>query len=596
MTDVSELMAGIADTQASLNEYSDQYAAAYMQARELSDLQIADAMRAGDLAGVVQAANSAQKLQFEERKQATGALFGTDILDPNNQIAILAQQQKDTFDAAMQKKAEVDRLGSMNFFEGPLDYLFGASQIKSQMAEYNSLAEKNNMLEQRISILNQQTQSTVQTQKALTTEYSKEEAAAELELTSLKARQAVAALRAGQNKAQMDQITYMKGMTKDNLALDVQAYSIKTSHDQYVAQQKIQEEQRAENAARKAELDALKKSKMDAEQAALYDQEQELRRYNIGASVLGMPEVLSLQDYKKIPEGRRAKVAARGDALYNQVDLAPEDPNNPITMVQPAFSNSAGEAFITMKEIPGSSLGKTANRVEQFVNDVGQRTFTGLQKDGRLTKDNAAPVLTAEINKFLQDSPPEKGPDNKVKPGQPGLLTRMKSDVEVDIDRYKNIYAAPDMDTIASSYPTLMQNPVMAYLADASKKAASGGKVTVEHMFNQAHLMAASGKADPEIIGAHLNAYYKAAVKLNNVTNGYERVGLTPQTSYVVQLDMPTYEGGTPSKVRVDMMNLQSVQAAMLKYRAIAAQQASWAEGRIPMTTVPGAVTSLLFN
>jgi uncharacterized protein YdcH (DUF465 family) len=465
------------------------------------------------------------------------------------------------------------------------------------MAEYNSLAEKNNMLEQRIATLNQQTQSTVQTQKALTTEYSKEEAAAELELNSLKARQAVAALRAGQNKAQMDQITYMKGMTKDNLALDVQAYNIQTSHDQYVMQQKLQEEQRAENAARKAELDAARKAKMDAEQAALYDQEQELRRYNIGASVLGMPEVLSLQDYKKIPEGRRAKIAARGDALYNQVDLAPEDPNNPVTMVQPAFSNSVGEAFITLKEIPGSSLGKTANRVEQFVGDVGQRSITRLQQNKvPLTKDNAASTISTEVNSYLQDSPPEKGPDGKVKPGRPGLLTQMKSDVEVDIDRYRNIYAAPDMDTIASSYPTLMQNPVMAYLADASKKAASGGKVTVEHMFNQAHLMAASGKADPEIIGAHLNAYYKAAVKLNNVTNGYERVGLTPQTSYVVQLDMPTYEGGTPSKVRVDMMNLQSVQAAMLKYRAIAAQQASWTEGRIPMTTVPGMVTSLLFR
>jgi hypothetical protein len=559
--DVGDILTSIQNHQFDMNQIAVQEAAAYMQQRDLYNESLAASLRAGDLNGVITAADNSQALALEQRKQTVGAMFGVDVLDPNNQIAVLARQQDELHKALMAQQELITSTQTTHLFDDPMKAIIGRSMLGMEVQKLKGLEAQDKMVGARINELNQQAQSTLQTQKALNAEFSKEEAAAKLELQSLQAGEAARAIRMNQSKLTMSELERMRTMKGNEFKTELDRFKIIRDEQLHKENLKDKEELRKRQ---KEEADARVKKMQEELKAKATKEEQErvtLEAINLGASELGLGQFNSLNDMKLMSRGDKEQLAARGFRLMAEV----KDKGTAVAR----FADTPGESYVQIADRrTGYRLPETAVRTQEFLLDIGKRATYSAQEKKILGKDPQGAIVN-EIDLMLRDTSGAKGPDGKPLKGKegkpvPGLLSRFQNNAEENVDGIKNIYKAPDPATLATAAPELTKTPFWEKVvipAMNANKNPSGDEI-----FKQAALAVASEPSNQQFInflGLHLSNYYSAMVKLNNETNMYPFVGLPTQDSYKVRINMP--QSGSK---QIDLTNEAAIYQALFQYRA----------------------------
>lgn len=120
---LADILGGISQYITQVGKNKDSASGSLEQNAQLRNESIAAMQKAGQLNQEIEAIDAGQAMQMEARKAATAKAFGTDILDPDNRIAYLAQEQIAAQDEALARSKRASELIDMNIFDSPLEYM-----------------------------------------------------------------------------------------------------------------------------------------------------------------------------------------------------------------------------------------------------------------------------------------------------------------------------------------------------------------------------------------------------------------------------------------------------------------------------------------
>lgn len=481
-----------------------------------------------------------QKLQFEDRKKATAAAFGTDILSPENRLAYLAREQAAAVDETIANSKRASELRDMNLFDSPLDYLMARPFAGRNDAAAANASDRAAFIDKSIDNLNAQTQATVQSQKAIQETWNKDQQANQLEMVANTAAEAVRNLKITQNTGYINDLKVLRGMSEEDIKNSTNAYTLGRHEQEFQARM-------ADHAANRDARIAAKKA--DASNLVEY-----MRMYNLGAKELGKQvftdpaQFTALMKYNKdMVESVVAKGSERGI-----------DPANPDAQTVPSYvARTPGESIMTLAQV-GGTLPASAERMTAYLANTQSEVQQKLVKEQggkKITGDQMVGGVNAAI--FGATTADEKGNKQTSK----GSLVAMAANVETNLagDKVKNIYRAPDVATVAEANPNLTNTKwYQSIIMPASLTSPSP---TGDQVLKQAKLAITAGDLKPEEAAAGIATYFKAATLTNIVNEQYNRVGIPTPKSYNVAVDSgPSYflPGARRSSV-VDLMDEKKV-------------------------------------
>lgn len=432
-----------------------------------------------------------QQLEMESRKKAAGQAFGSDILDPDNRVAMLAREQVAAQDEWLAKSKRSTQLLDMGFFDSPLEYMV-ARPFTNRVIESATIAKERMIgLDKAIADINQGTQQTVQTQKALNTELTLDEAAQKAELVKIKADSVIAAAQIQANEAGF----------KD----------FKTIYE-------LDRHEREFN-ARMAEMAAAREARAAAKKAEKESLQEQMELYNRGARVLGKPQATSVEDFSamiKINKKYVGELIEQGAGVW----VDPNDPNNRAEQIAP----TPGESVVLLNYFKGS-LNPKSERVNEFLKNESIAATENIRKtQTKFTQEDVA----NQVNKQMKGY--QKGEELV-----PGSLSVMQQNVEQNVGNNRNIFRAPDVQTMVTARPELAQNPAFAQIVQPAVNA-SGPSPTVDSMLKQAQIAIKEKKLTPEAASSFISKYYSDAVVINASTEKYNLVGIKQPKGYPVQV------------------------------------------------------------
>lgn len=450
-----------------------------------------------------------QQLTMERRKKATAEAFQTDILDPENRIAMLARQQAGEVDEALAQSRRASELMGQNIFDDPLSYLV-ARPFAGRHVEAAAAAQgRAQILDKAITDLNQQTQSTIQTQAAINEQLSVDEAGRRAALTALKASDAVRAAQIATNKDYVQDLKTLQGFDEEKLRYASEAYKLTRHEQEFQMRMEEAKERRQERS----------KIKRDEQENMQYMFE----RYNMGAELLGKTKAVNIADFQamiKLNKKAVAEIAEKGESIW-------VDPSTGRTVAQ--IDKTPGESVVALSYFQGR-LAPGAQRTSALLsNQLGLAQQTLRQEGGKVTLDDTA----NQVNKQLNGTVVVKG--NK-KTEVPGILQAMSSNMEQDVGSSRNIFRAPDAATMAQVNPSLAADPMWKQIVQPAE-AASGPSPTVNSMLKQALLGIHEKTVTPESAAKFLSTYFSAALVTNGVNEQYMKVGISQPKSYPVQVE-----------------------------------------------------------
>lgn len=430
-----------------------------------------------------------QQLEMESRKKAAGQAFGSDILDPDNRVAMLAREQAAAQDEWLAKSKRSTELLDMGFFDSPLEYMV-ARPFTNRVIESATIAKERMIgLDKAIQDVNQGTQQTIQTQKALNTELTIEEAAQRAELVKFKANATIAAAQIQANEAGF----------KD----------FKTVYE-------LDRHER-EFSARMAEMAANREARAEAKKAAQEGEEEQLAIYNRGARVLNLPPIATVAQFKLALKTSKAQV----EKVYQQGENVWVDPANPNNKAEQVAS-TPGESVVTLVSANGNFNPKS-ERVGELLK--GQYV-SSLQAVRTANPKATGGEVAADVNVKLYG---KTDPDGKI---VPGALPVMSQNMEQDYNGKRNIFRAPDVNTLVTANPALAQTPAFKEIVQPAVNA-SGPSPTVSAMMKQAQIAIAEKKVTVEDAARYISSYYSNAVTLNASTEKYSLYGIKQPMSYI---------------------------------------------------------------
>lgn len=455
---------------------------------------------------------SAQKLEMEKRKKATAQVFGTDILDPNNRIAVLAREQQAAQDEFIQNSRRAAELKDITLTESPLDYFLARPFAFRHDEAAVAAAGKAQFIDKAIMDINQQTQATVQTQTAINQTFTADMAARKLENLALTAAEQVRTLKMNQNVSYLNDLKTLRGMDEASIKNSIDAYKLVRHEQEFNARM---EEMAAAREARKA---AGKQEKL-----ALTEY---MAMYNFGAKELGKPiftdaaQFTAMLKYNKDMVEQVASVGM-GRGI---------DPANPEAQTVPSFvARTPGESVMTLRAVKGT-LPSSAERTAAYLaaeQSAAQEKVLKSSTTGKITGDQ----VVAAIN---QNALGGIVSDGKTKKEIKGTAQQMQENMEQDLygGRVKNIYRAPDVNTVADVTPELTRTKWWSeIIAPAANTSPSP---TADQVMKQAAIAVKEGKLKPEEAAAGIASYFKAATAANVTNEQYLRVGLPVPKAYNV--------------------------------------------------------------
>jgi hypothetical protein len=195
---------------------------------------------------------------MERRKAVTADTFGVDILDPENRIAMLAREQAASIDEYLTRSARAAKLSDMGMFDNPLEYMVARPFTARHQNAATNAAERANTIDKAITDLNQQSQATLVTQKAINEELTADEAAAKAQLISLKADEAIRVAKMNRNTAYLADLKTLRGMDEEQLKLAAEGYKLLRHEQDFNARMaEVQANREARKTAAKGAADEL---------------------------------------------------------------------------------------------------------------------------------------------------------------------------------------------------------------------------------------------------------------------------------------------------------------------------------------------------
>lgn len=456
-----------------------------------------------------------QQLEMESRKKAAGQAFGSDILDPDNRVAMLAREQAAAQDEWLAKSKRSTELLDMGFFDSPLEYMV-ARPFTNRVIESATIAKERMIgLDKAIQGVNQGTQQTIQTQKALNTELTIQEAAAKAELVKIKADQVIAAAQIQANEAGFKDFktVYELDRAERKFAADMQRH-------------------REDMALRRE----LKKKEKEGE-------DEQLDLYNKGAAVLNIPPITTMDSFKLALNQNRAGVDAvvtEGRGVY----VNPNDPRDKAEQV----ASTPGESVVKLVGLKGNFY-NSAERVSKLLKDQFNESNQVVR-----TKNSKATLgdVAVDINSKLYSTTDK---DGKV---TVGTLAVMSQNAEQDYNGKVNIFKAPDVNTMVTANPALAQSPAFKEIVQPAVNA-SGPTPTASSMIKQAQIAIREKKLTPEAAADYLSSYFTQAVTLNASTEKYSLYGIKQPMGYPVRTSSKKLDPN------VDMTSKEQVARELLR-------------------------------
>lgn len=549
--DLSSILNSIAGFQSQLAGDREKASASLEDNAVLRQDGIQALQTAANLKSEIDTADLNQQLELEARKKATAATFNVDILNPENRIAMLAREQAASVDDYLAKSARASELTSMSLLDSPLEYMISrpfAGAIQSQAEASKNRAM---VIDKAIGDLNQQTQQTMQTQKAITTELTMEEAAARAQLTKLTAEDAIRVAKMNSNTAYLNDLKVLRGLDEQSLSYQLKAFEVYRHDKEYNARM---EEMRANREARN-------KAKKD-EKAGL---DYYLEKYNLGAELVGR---------SKIPADRvdvfAARLKMKDKSILDVVELGENvwvDPNDPTGSRRIGrIAETPGKSKLILDSLQGR-LAPGAERTSALLQNEASIAMEALKASGekRITPD----LLANKIDSQLRGSITKEG---KKETRISGTVRKMMDNVEQDVGMSKNIYRAPDVKTLLQTIPVLGENPAFKELI-VPAITVDGMTPKVDSVMRQAKLALAEGKLGIEDAANYISLFYSAATEANAVNERYPIVGLPVNKSYNVEVTTSTGWGGRSGIKKINAASAEEIKTYLLAEQAVAVKR-----------------------
>lgn len=499
-----------------------------------------DAVKAAETSGRLESdiatIDAQQAMTMERRKAATAETFGVDILDPENRIAMLAREQAASIDEYLTRSARAAQLSDMGLFDNPLEYMVARPFTARHQNAAVAAADRANTIDKAITDLNQQSQATLVTQKAINEELTADEAAKKAQLISLKADEAVRVARLNRNTAYLTDLKTLRGMDEEQLKLAAEGYKLQR-HEQ-------------EFQARMAEVKANREARKTAAKGAADELEYVMMRYNLGADMIGRAKAVNVEDFKAMMKFGNKKVIQeiieKGETVW--IDPRTMEPETRLIKID----ETPGRSIVTLDTL-GGRLPQSAERTASYLRNEASLAQQNLIKSGakKIGPDELAGQIDAQIRGTT------KKEKNGVETLIPGSATAMISNVEQDIGRSTNIYRAPSYEVMASVTPSLVQNPAWKEIIIPAVNA-SGPSPTVNAVLKQAQLAIRDNKVTADQAASFVSTYFGTALITNNVNEQYLKVGLPVPKSYNAVVDTRSKWTGSSVK-KLDAANEQNL-------------------------------------
>lgn len=540
--DLAGILSSIAELQQGMRGDASTERATVEQNQALRDEQLGAAQTLMNLSIEQAQVEGDQRLQLEQRKKATAEAFGTDILQPGNRIAYLAQEQAAAVDEVIYNSKRAATLREASLFDSPLEYLMARPFAGENDAAAEAAKQRAVVIDKAIDDINTQTQSTVTTQKAIQETFTKEQQALQLQQLSATASQKVAELRLGQNKDALADLETLRRAPLKDIELSVTSYNLVKSerdHKEMMAERAenraLRRQEMEERTAIARERLAQSKDANAMRAAKVKTAVEQLEAYNKGAAIFNRPPMNDPIEFDRMLSGpMKEQLATVMQAGMNQM----MDEQTMGGRATPVISSDVGTAVMTLKSV-GGRLPATAARTQDFlgaVSSVAQSAATErLAGKGKLTGD----MMISGINSAIADAPPTK----EAPKGKAGMISRMQQNVEGELTEFggkvKNIYAAPDVATILTNKPDLAQDPIWKAIVEPAALATGKGmqgSPTVEQMLKAAELAVVNKTLSPDEAARGVSLYYKTAITANIANERYHSVGLPNPVGYNAQI------------------------------------------------------------
>ena len=488
----------------------------------------------GDLKVEADRMDSAQKLEGEKRKAAVASAFNVDMLDPTNRVAYLAREQAAELDASLAQSRRASELLNMNIWESPLSYMVERPFAFRHAAEAEAAKGRANMIDKAIDDLNTQAQQSVQTQKAINTEFTIDEAENQARMVRMQADEAVRMAQLNKSNAYISDLKTLQGLDKAQLDAYTESYKLKNHEAEF----------RARMEELKANREARAKTKKSEEEtwAGMFE------RYNLGADMMNKAKMTNMAEFQVFYK-KNTKFAEDIMQRGETVSVGVNEAGKPVVM-DGRIARTPGEVISALKQTKGS-VAPSAEKLGATLQDQYTVAIQELRKGGltKITEEDVAAQVNRQLMGYTESL---SGGKSKV---HDGLIKRMAANAEQDWGGSKNIFKAPSVDVIAQTIPALVQDPGWEQIAKRAALVSPSPKVI--DMIAQSRFAVLEGKLSVAQAAKFIASYYKGALAANAANERYSR--------YAIPEDFNTrYRVSVPRVGTMDATNEFEVKRAML--------------------------------
>lgn len=533
---------------ASANAYKSGASAATQQILALTskqaDLSNADATLLNATAAdtsTVQAAAGAAALQTQATRVKAANIFGTNLNAQTEQITTLSQaadQAQREKDAALKSIQEKD---SVSLFDDPIQYFTNQFTINQDIARHNAADALLQSASDRIQQINANTQTTIQTQNAISEP---------LTAASAEAATRIAASKAllDANKAKQEGLSYnVQGITaalntsKEALGVQFQVQSARNTEQQIqnsMANLRLSQE---EFAFRK---DAYLDARTDKEEAKRIGQSI-LDTVNQGRTNQGLAPLTDINGKILLQQLKGKGLDSLSGELKLNYDagLATQATGIPIIGSSPA---RAAQALTTLPV----KLNPTQEPIKQILSGASQEVVAQLKKEeltGAAKKDQVA--IQETYNKLAQSHADTFA--GNIKPGDA-----------------TNPYQIGSINQLAANSPTIQGLSIYQKVFDPLVK--SGVQLTDPSQIFSVVSDAVQKGTISHNEALELTTIYQVGVKTNLAMRNFPAFGLVPRLSYNTSLE--TNAGLFNSNRIVDLTKPDALSRALVSRNAAQGQ------------------------
>lgn len=532
MADLTGVLGVLARAQEQVASTKADLQGAYGGLNDATGAKYEAAVRAKRAEAVIQGQKDIGELQAQQNTRLAATALGTNMDEPTQIVTLLGNKMREAALASVAQAAKVADLEANNdLFLNPLGFLRDFAVGDKERAKLLGAVGQLETATDALNKLNNATQSTAQTQRAIAETKSMATVQAGQELLAAQAAELAATGRMAMAGNDIALINSLSSLDATGTSYAIQAYNIQ-----------IQEEQRAWARAQK--------------EAAAASEDALLRLRNLGAAEFGFPEIDDLKSERLINKDRQDWLVQRGMLIEQAKNLGTEIP-------PPVWGSNAISALQNKRDLgfaPTPAEQHTADRVRRLASEAlnadkiaEMLLATGMVSSASGGGQSQARIAAAEMLSTREGR--AQAMEDYINYKQQQYVSSPFSDTDL------NPYAPPPLTII--EYPELQTNPfLLSKVTPLIEAAKSKGEVLT---------------LDPNyLFRAGIDAAYKEGINMSDVVTGISSLSQQLEaTSNLTRnyrgLGMPVLNGLTASITtegfsgNINLSNPADVQAALVR-------------------------------